>query len=500
MKTFLRKLKWIFLFLLCFCLFFGLFVFFAQKDRFVPQIHALWEAAHPKPIKQYPYVFAERKSFQIEIKTIGEIEASRSTTVSSAIRGDLGKILYLVEDGKTVQPGEILVRLDPTPFEESVEALVEKIKEQEAKIESQAKIYEWETAKASYDLRSVETEQEVSQLELIRLKDGEGPIEMGRLKIAMQKAETKYVETKGYLEDLKALELDDLFTPTEIRQVEKKLQEEAEAYETAKMQYESYLNHVYPMLVKKGEINCKKCAEKKEETYKASQHRIELEKVKLEQGQYQLNELHNQLQNIFAQIELTMIKAHNEGMVVLREDFRNGQRRKPRVGDQILKNQIILDLPDMSSAVIKTRVKEIDLYKIHKGTPVSVEVDAYPDLILQGEIETIGVLGVVDYTKMGDQKYFEVTVKLLETDSRLRPGMTSRLTMHAHHIEDQMTIPVQALFEEERKYYCYLENLWGECHKKPVTIGWFSDQWVEILEGIHDYDKVLLVAPQDEMQ
>ena len=218
-------------------------------------------------------------------------------------------------------------------------------------------------------------------------------------------------------------------------------------------------------------------------------------KVTLDQGHYQLNDLHNQLQNLLNQIELTVIKAQNEGMVVHREDFRNGQKRKPRVGDQILKNQVILDLPDMSSAIVKTRIKEIDLYKIHKGTPVFVEIDAYPDLILKGEIESVGVLGIVDYTKMGDQKYFEVVVRLVDTDERLRPGMTSRVNIQAYKIENQLAIPIQGLFEEDKKHFCYVENMWGECYKQPVKVGWFNDQWVEIKEGLQEYDKVLLVLP-----
>lgn len=497
MKTFLQKVNWLFLFFLCFSAFFVIFLYLAQPDHLYELInrYSTWSESR---IVYRPYVFPERKSFTVEIKTTGDIEAEKSTTVSSPIRGDLGKIIYLVEDGKSVQKGDILVRFDPTPFEEGVEAVIEKIKEHEGKVESHAKILEWEIEKATYDLKGVETEEEVARLELTKLTQGEGPIEMGRLKIAMQKAEAKYLETKGYLDDLKSLELDEFFSPTEIKQVEKKLQEEQESYETAKMQYESYVQHVYPMLVKKGEIHCRKCAERKEETEKASKHRVELAKVTLEQGHHQLNELHRQMQNWITQIEQTIIKANNEGMVVLREDFRNGQRRKPRVGDQILKNQVILELPDMSSAIIKTRVKEVDLYKINKGTYVSVEVDAYPDIVLKGVIESIGVLGVVDFNKMGDQKHFEVIVKLLEVDPRLRPGMTSRLTIHAHDINDKLTIPIQALYEEEKQYYCYVENYEGDCFKQPVAVGWFSDQWVEIQNGLTEIDHVLLTAPQED--
>ena len=42
-------------------------------------------------------------------------------------------------------------------------------------------------------------------------------------------------------------------------------------------------------------------------------------------------------------------------------------------------------LPDMSSVIVQTYIKEIDITKINPGDSVRVKVDALPDKILTGK-------------------------------------------------------------------------------------------------------------------
>src|SRR5947209_3723620 len=91
---------------------------------------------HRAPSPNIPFAFVNRQDLKVEVKTVGELEAARSITIASSVKGDQGKIIDLIADGVYVQPGQILVRLDPTPFEEKVEKLQAQAKEQEAYITS----------------------------------------------------------------------------------------------------------------------------------------------------------------------------------------------------------------------------------------------------------------------------------------------------------------------------------------------------------------------------
>jgi HlyD family secretion protein len=435
-----------------------------------------------------------KRSYDIEIHTVGELEAMRSTSITSAIKGDLGKIIYLIADGHNVKANEILVKMDPTPFEEHIEDLKRQIREQQGKIELLERLVMWETYQVQHEEMAAKIEIETAELEINKLIYGDGPIEECRLKSAMQKSLGKFEELKSYADDLIDLQEQGFLNSIELKQAEKKLAEEEEVYLSAKLQYESFVNHTQPMQIKKAEAVLRRYQNKYEEVIKAGAFKIAKAQAQLDQSILERADLKNQQANAEQQMILTEIKAPTPGIVVFKEEFRNGQRRKPRVGDILIRNQPILDLPDLETMLVKTKVREIDLFKIKKGTTATIGIDAYPELRLQGKILSIGVLAVSDLTKTGDEKYFEVIVKMDLSDSRLRPGMTARVVLHADKVNNKFSIPVQAVFEFHKKYYCFTQTSKG-CFAVPIEIGLSNEQWVEIKSGLKEMVPILLSMP-----
>ncbi len=58
----------------------------------------------------------------------------------------------------------------------------------------------------------------------------------------------------------------------------------------------------------------------------------------------------------------------------------------------MIQNQPLLYLPDISAMIVKTQVREIDLHKLVKNQECKVQVDAYPDSVLEGQVAFIGAL------------------------------------------------------------------------------------------------------------
>ncbi len=439
----------------------------------------------------------ERKSFAVDVRTIGELEASKSTSIMSSVRGDQGKIIHLVSDGVNVNKGEPLVKMDPTPFEEKIEAIGYKIKEHQSHIVALEKNLEWEVSQAERDYKGAIFDIEAAELELSKVLHGDGPLEISRLKASMQKALGKYEEFVGYSDDLIALEKEGFLNPVEVKHAQKRLEEEREAYESAKLQYESYVNHVNPMHIKKAEASIKQVKIKMEDNVKVHEHAIGKAKIELQQAQNLLNDTFRQLREAERELTLTEISAPSAGMVVHKEDYRNGQRRKPRIGDVLVRNQVIMDLPDLNFMTVKSKVREVDLYKIGIGKKASIEVDAYPHLLFSGTVTSIGVLALPDPMRPSEEKYFEIRVSLDESDSRIRPGMTTRIIIHADQLEDALAIPLHAVFYEQKKTFCYLSDLNGYT-KREVDIGMQSDEWAEIKSGLDEGEHVCLTMPRDK--
>lgn len=433
---------------------------------------------------------AKKQSFHIDVRTIGELEAENSITISSALRGDNVKILHIVPDGTHVEAGDLLIKMDPTPFEEKIEGLIYKLKEYEGHTESIKKSLEYEISQAERDDKMAAFEVEASELELTKVVNGDGPMEMARLRGAMQKAFAKYEEFNGYSDELADLEQQGYLNPSEMKNALKKLEEEREAYIAAKLQFETYETHVFPMNVKKAEGSLRQAKIRQQETNKIRNHAIGKARLELELAYQNLAAIQEQIADAQKELALSEIKAPSQGMVVHKEDYRSGQRRKPRIGDTILRNQSILELPDLNAMTVKSKVRESDLCKVEIGRCSSVEVDAYPQLIFTGKITSIGVLALPDPGKPAEEKYFEIRILLDESDSRLRPGMTARMMIHADQRENVLTVPVHAVFHDKKGAYCYVEG-----KKRNVTVGLCNEEWAEILSGLKEGEKVCLTIP-----
>ncbi|NGX58128.1 MAG: Cobalt-zinc-cadmium resistance protein CzcB [Chlamydiae bacterium] len=437
---------------------------------------------------------AEKRSFDVDVRSVGVLEAENSLVVFSSIRGDQGKIIELISDGKHVEKDELLVRLDPTPFELKLFEIEAKIREQEAIISALENAVDMEREKAVLEERTAKYEMKNAQIEHVKIVDGDGPMEIAKLKSALDKAQNQYDEFKSYEADLDQLEQKGFLSAGEKRQALKKLEDARETYEAAKMQHDSYVEYVYPLQVKKAEVGLKKARLKLYDTAKSAAYRVVKAEETLEQHLLGLDYLVSQRQEALRELALTEIKAPTPGMAVLREEYRSGERRRPRVGDVVLKNQPLLNLPDMSSSIVKTKVREVDLHKIAVGKIASIEIDAYPDLKLDGEVVAIGVLAVSG-RHQDDEKVFEVTIRLTESDSKLRPGMTARVTIHSESVNEKLTVPLHAIFTRNNTTYCYKKSF-GSFKSVPISMGPHNENWSEVLEGLDEGDQIALIDPE----
>ena len=93
------------------------------------------------------------------------------------------------------------------------------------------------------------------------------------------------------------------------------------------------------------------------------------------------------------------------------------------VGDMIYTNNPMGNVPELKWMKVKTFVNENDFLKIRDKQKVTVRLDALPEVKFDGEITYIGKL-CFPKENNSRQKVFEVEVKMLKPDERLKPGMT----------------------------------------------------------------------------
>ncbi len=443
----------------------------------------------------------ERGDLTVSIHTVGLLDAAKSHMVSSEIRGNKGKIIELVRDGSWVENEAVLVRLDPSPFEEEVHKLQGKVESLQAAVEAVKQLAAWEKNQAGQRISAREYDLKVAELDLERLINGDGPLQLAQYREEMEKAKAEQDKYASFARELKGLEKEGFQNPAEVVRARENAKTFKGKYEAARRRYTSYRDFVLPSLHEAAKAKVQNSKLILEQSRKAAGFKIATATAEVNKTRVKLQTAKSSLALARDELEKTVLRAPFAGIAILYEAFRDGQKRKPRVGDIVLMHQPILYLPDVSKFIVRTRVREVDLYKIRIGQQAAVRIDAYPSLAFTAKVQSIGALATENHPGSGGGKYFQVIMTLAGTDRRLRPGMTARVLINGDHEENVLLVPVQAVFREsDGKTYCYVFSLRG-LRKVLVATGRDNDLQVEVVSGLKEGDRVSLVPPeQTEIQ
>jgi len=91
-------------------------------------------------------------------------------------------------------------------------------------------------------------------------------------------------------------------------------------------------------------------------------------------------------------------------------------------------------------------------------------------------------------------KGFSVDVLITKGDQRLRPGMNANLRFPVAHVESAISVPLAAVFVEEKEKVVYVKTPQGS-ERRKVGVGVSDYNHCEILDGVSEGEEVLLERP-----
>jgi multidrug resistance efflux pump len=158
---------------------------------------------------------------------------------------------------------------------------------------------------------------------------------------------------------------------------------------------------------------------------KKVQRSIDLNKViaayTLEIEQIKTDQLHNEIKDAYAILPKLTLRAPLSGIFQVADNRRTNTPVK--IGDDIYQGNLLGSVPDLTWMKVNAYVNEVDYLKIKIGQKVKVRMDALPKVVFMGEVNYLGKLCHRKNDK-SKEKVFDVEVKILKTDQRLKPGMT----------------------------------------------------------------------------
>lgn len=301
---------------------------------------------------------------------------------------------------------------------------------------------------------------------------------LSEVSLALQKAEAQYEQAMldSTLNLSKARE--------DIRTMELALEEKRIAKEQAI--YEA------PSVQRQAEIDLEKA------TRALAQGKLDY-KTKTEQAEAKMREVGADLERQRNKQQIVMdvmagftIRAPAPGMVIYVKEW-NG--RKKTAGSQVNPwDPTVATLPDLEEMESVTYVSEIDVRKVAVGQPVTITLDADPTKRLTGKVTSVANVG--EQRPNSDSKVFEVKVVVQQSDTTLRPGMTTGNQIETYALKDALFIPIEAVSVENDVPIVFKRSAGGVI-KQEVRTGAMNDDAVVIVSGLDEDDEVLLSVPTD---
>lgn len=418
--------------------------------------HTFRRSAKPPEVLTYQ---VSRGPFLHEIIERGEIESSRNVEVLCRVksRNSLGTaIIDVIPEGSQVKEGDVLLRLDSSALEQDrFQQQIVLNNSQAAMIQARnaleaAKITKREFLEGTY----VQEEQAVKN---------EITLAEENVRRARQYAKhSELLASRGYVT---ALQLEgDQFAV-------EKAEGTLSAAQTKLKVLQEYRKEKALMTLD-SEI---RSAEARSQSAESS---------------YQLEV--KRLQDIETQIANCTIVAPQSGQVVYANNKGgNSTNFVVEPGAVVRERQAIIRLPDPAFMQVDATIHESRVTLIEAGMPVTISLDAFPELQLTGCVSKVNEYPEPTNWFGSQVKKYAAAITIKDPPANLRAGLTAEVRIQVGSKDDALQVPVQAIHEHEKKHYCFVQHA-GNWTAREVAIDASNDKFLVINSGLNPGDIVAM--------
>lgn len=162
--------------------------------------------------------------------------------------------------------------------------------------------------------------------------------------------------------------------------------------------------------------------------------------------------------------------------------------RGAREGDIAVPRNLLLIVADPTNLVMEINVSELEVPQIKIGDPVDIRVDAYPGNKFSGRVRRI--YPVSDPVS----RLVKVEVQLTDPDARLLPGMFARAELTTVRRADALVLSNDAIITapDGQTFVFAVED--SVVKRRPVTLGIRDNRYSEIINGVREGDRIVVVG------
>lgn len=168
---------------------------------------------------------------------------------------------------------------------------------------------------------------------------------------------------------------------------------------------------------------------------------------------------------------------------------------------------VIAVIADLSEILVEAEVGETEVVGIRIAEPAKIHVDAIPDKEYAGHVAEIGSSAAIRQSAGSGLRYFKVKVAIDNPDERLKPGMTSQVSIITSTSTNAIAVPIQSVVERvppsqkkgrteeedenapKKKYVFVIKG--GKAAMTEVTTGVSDATHVAVVTGLKSGDEIV---------
>ncbi len=401
-----------------------------------------------------------RGDLTVTVTENGTVESSNNKEIKCFVKGG-STVLWVIETGTMVKPGDELVKLDTSTIEENItqqtiaveRAIANQIIAKSEVDVARTNIEEYLNGtyleeRATIEKDIFDAEEQVKKTQLAY----ESAVRMaskGIIRSLQLEGEKFAVDSARKDRDLKMKQLDTL-----------------DIYKKKKMmqQLEMRLSAA-------------------EARYAAEEASLKLEKDRLARDQEQLDNC--------------IIESEADGMVIFPSAAEWKETPDIEEGARVREQQTLLMIPDVSKMQVKVGIHESKVDQLTVGMPAKVQLQ---DLTLEGEVSEIAEVTRPAGWWTGNMVKYDTIIKL-EPRPGLKPGMSAVVDVVLEQYMDELLIPVAAILESDDGYVCWVQT-GDKIQRRSIQLGGSNDEFTVVKAGLAEGDEVVLnpLAYIDEAQ
>lgn len=219
-------------------------------------------------------------------------------------------------------------------------------------------------------------------------------------------------------------------------------------------------------------------------------------KEDLDNAQYNYDTAQSKLEEAESNLSETVIVSPMDG-VVIGEPVTDGTMAVQGNSNPT----VIMRIADLSRKQIFAKVDETDIGSVRVGQKATFTVDAYNGKTFTATVSKISQTDMDNSWNISNSSsssssssaaviYYSVTLDVDDPEGLLMPSMTARVEIETANKDSVLAVPLSALKTDKNGTYVIVIKDDGTTENRYVETGIYGDEFVEIVNGLSENEKV----------